>query len=487
MKRNVVYITCDQLRKDALGIYGNETIRTPNIDALFARAAVFDGMHCASPVCAPNRGAIATGRWPRNNGLIYNGFILPRTETTMMEVFRTNGYATYGAGKMHFEGQWDFEHDADTGQGAVNPQPAPDQFPHYGFEKGVFTEDSRVGPYADYLREHGLDPWADAHSYRPGVNHVALTSPYPEEHYQTTWITNHALEFIADHPAGEKPFFLWLSYVDPHHPFNPPEPWASMYDPADMPLPAFREGEHDKRPDAIRDKAFAGPLGGWYWNCSTLPDRHWQEVKAKYYGMISMIDDQIGRVVQDLKDRGLFDDTIFVFNSDHGEFLGDHHLIFKGYDFGCVSNVPFMVATPEMRERRDIPTLCRSLEVMPTLLDLAGLEVPDGLDGRSLAGQWDAPEEIFPHIHIEQDVSQRNLDGWTSIRSHRHRLTIYPNETCAESGLIGELYDLEKDPGEFENRWRDPEYQDIKEFLIAELMMNVKEVWDKKFKRVYEC
>ena len=158
---NILFITADQLRADALGCYGNEVIDTRNIDALAARGVRFTRMFAAYPVCAPNRGSMATGRYPTIHGLRANGMRLPQSELTLMEVLRRNGYRTYGAGKMHFGPQWQFPADGSPIKDpdpstAFNPQPEPGEFPWYGFDAAMLTEDHRTGPYADYLAEHGL-------------------------------------------------------------------------------------------------------------------------------------------------------------------------------------------------------------------------------------------------------------------------------------------------------------------------------------------
>ena len=453
--QNVVFIMCDQLRLDALGLYGNDICKTPNIDALFKRGTVFDNMFATTPVCAPNRGAIATGKWPRINGLVCNGYILPETETTMMDVFRRNGYITYGVGKMHFGPQWELEMD-DNGKGAIDPQPA--SLPWHGFDHCLITEDHRVGPYADYLSERGLSTWKDVHSFSYGKQHIVQTSPYPEKDHQTTWITDRTLDFIRQHNRSN-PFFMWVSYVDPHHPFNPPAPYDTMYDPKDIPAPVYREGEHDNRPCMFMEK-FKGMISN-HEQCdlSAFSDQDWQKIIAYYYGMISLIDKNIGRIVSHLKATGQFDNTIFVFTTDHGEILGDHHLLFKNFPFDCVTRVPFMVRSPGDTTQRRESALCRSLDIMPTMIDLAGLPLEEKINGISLKPYLDSDSEPerFQDILIEHCVHQ-------TIRSRKYRLTVYHNEAC------GELYDLEKDPQNLFNLWDDREYQQVKNELLGRLV-----------------
>ncbi|MFW5745760.1 MAG: sulfatase, partial [Spirochaetota bacterium] len=322
MKPNVLFITCDQLRADALGCYGNEICRTPNIDRIAAAGARFTDCHTAYPVCAPNRATLATGRFPSVHGVATNGIPLADDETTVMEVARRAGYRTYGAGKMHFGPQWRFPPDGGVLNDpshdlAVNPQPSNEDLPWHGFERVAITEDNRVGPYGDYLAEHGYDVWADPHSFTY-PQHITKRSVYPEEHHQTTWVADRSIEFLRDHPADE-PFFLWTSFVDPHHPFTPPAPYDTMYDPARMPLPARDEGEVPLWPDAYRSKHFATEGSHEAIGMHELADSEWQRITAFYYGMVTLIDTQIGRIMDAVRSMGQEEETIVVFTADHGE------------------------------------------------------------------------------------------------------------------------------------------------------------------------
>lgn len=471
-KQNVLFITCDQLRMDSLGLYGNDVVKTPHIDELFNKGIIFDNLFTNFPVCAPNRSMLATGRWHTVNGLVFNGYELPHDETTMMDIFRGNGYTTYGVGKMHFTPQWDFDMDADSGRGAINPQPT--EFPHYGFDYCQITEDSRYGPYADYLAEHGYDTWADLHSFSPGMQCATVPSPYPEKHAQTTWITNRAIDYIAGN-GDEKPFFMWLSYVHPHHPFNPPEPWASMYDPKDMPLPIYLEGEHDYRSKRFHD-FWTGKIGGHEKSdLKSFPPERWQKIKAYYYGMISMIDHNIGRVIHQLKEVGEFENTIFVFTTDHGELLGDHHLLYKSYGYDSVTRMPLMIRRPSDEQQRRLPMLCQSLDVMPTVLETGKIKEPDGLNGESLYSWLDGDKKI-KHDHV---LIRRG--NYHSIQTLDFRLTIYTNGDAAE------LYDLKKDPDELNNVFTKDEYVEKKNELISKLVLELSDCYDKKFKKIALC
>lgn len=468
---NILFITADQLRADALGCYGNPVVQTPHIDALAQQGARLTRMFTAYPVCAPNRGSMVTGRYPTIHGLRANGMRLPADELTLMQHLAAYGYRTYGTGKMHFGPQWQFPADGTPIMDpdpatAYNPQPQPDELPWYGFDHVMLTEDHRTGPYADYLAQHGYNVWDELHS-ASYPQHATVASPFPEEHHQTTWITDRALDALADHPA-EQPFFLWVSYVHPHHPFNPPVPWDTFYDPADMPLPQWDEAEVVAWPEAYQRKFFATSGSHEAVGMCDLTDADWQRIKAYYYGMVSQIDHNVGRLIAALEARGALENTVIVFTSDHGDNLGDHRLLFKGTTFDCVTNVPFIVRAPSVSTGGEADPLASTIDLMPTLLDLAGVPMPEPspIQGTSMAGALcgqTAPRRDA--LLIENQGVRR------SVRTDDALLTWHG------SGLTGELYDLTTDPNCFRNLWHEPtaavRKADLMERLLALMAANV--------------
>ena len=479
---NILFITCDQLRKDALGCYGNETVRTANIDRLARQGVRFERVFAALPVCAPNRASMATGRYPSVHGLRTNGTVLPHTELTLMEVLRGAGYATYGTGKMHFGPQWKFPPDGSPLKDpkpelAVNPQPQSREMPWYGFEKVQITEDHRVGPYADYLREHGFDSWADPHSFSY-PQHQCVRSVYPEEHHQTTWVADRSIDFLNEHPT-DQPFFMWTSFVHPHHPFNPPAPYDTMYNPDDMPLPVWDESEVDGWPERYKCKYMATEGSHEAIGMCDLPDSEWRKIKAYYYGMISLIDKQIGRLVETLRERGLLDNTIILFTSDHGELLGDHHLVFKGVDYDCVTNVPFIVTLPDKQNsgsvRRQIGS---SVDIMPTVLEMAGMDVPVSVQGKSLVPVMkDENAKLYDEAFIESVPDTTRTTIWTE----QARLTWHGKDKH------GELYDHRKDPNCFRNLWDDPSSVELKLQMLGRLIDRRSSNFDPVHQRLGAC
>ena len=460
---NIVLITTDQHRKDALGCYGNEIIDTPNIDGLAARGVRFDRMFTAYPVCAPNRASIITGRYPSVHRLRQNGMRLPESELTLMELLRRSGFRTYGAGKMHFGPQWEFPADGrpirdPDPSTAIDPQ--PDAFPWYGFEETHLTEDHRIGPYSRHLAKHGYDLRDEMHS-ASFPQSATVASPIPEEHHQTTWITNKSIDFLESPPSDE-PFFLWTSYVHPHHPFNPPKPYDETYVSAEMPLPIWDPAEPDMWPDAYLQKYTLQGSGHEAVGLDGFTDDDWRRIKAYYYGMISQIDANVGRIIETLEKRGLLENTIIVFTADHGEMLGDHHLLFKGTTYDCITNVPCIIAAPRIPgsgESRNV--LASSIDIMPTLLDLSGVGTPEAnpIQGASLV-----PAFSGDSICIRDALLIENSGARRSIRTETDLLTWHGED------VRGELYDLERDPDCLRNLWDDPAAAGKRQALVDRLV-----------------
>ena len=480
MPQNILLITCDQLRKDALGCYGNTIVHTPNIDSIAANGIRYERTFTAYPVCAPNRGSLATGRYPSIHGLRNNGIILPGEELTLMEVLHQRGYATYGVGKMHFGPQWQFPPDGSPLKDpkpawAVNPQPDTWELPWYGFDDVQITEDHRVGPYADYLAKYDLDVWSDPHSFTY-PQHICVRSAYPQEHHQTAWIGDRSLDYLDQHPS-DQPFFMWTSFVHPHHPFNPPAPYDTMYDPEDMPLPRWLEGEADLWPESYQFKHYRTTGSHEAIGMHEIPDTEWQRVKAFYYGMITFIDVQVGRLIDALDARGMLENTLIVFTSDHGEMLGDHHLVFKGTTYDEVTNVPLIIsssdhiAVGEVRE-----TLSNTIDIMPTLLDCAGIPIPVSVQGKSLV-----PSMRDTHHNLRDAVLIENAGVRRSVRTADGLLTWHGE------GKRGELYDLNTDPYCQQNLWDNPSAEQLQHQLTHKLIQLMAENVDPLPPRVGAC
>ncbi len=470
-KPNILFILTDQQRTDTLQAYGSKLCVAPNIDRLAREGVVFERAYCSNPLCMPSRAAMLTGRHSSVNGVRTNGCMPHSGQPLLPELLRGAGYRTAAFGKLHYhpmqkpyanqglpEGY--YPENVETTESAADLTQ-----PYLGFETiKLATGHGEVcrGLHMRHLKSKHPEALAGAgpdaalqvpdrllhkaqkiETYQTGV---------PVEHYTTTWITDQVVEYVEQ---TEEPFFIWCGFPDPHHPFTPPGKYWSMFDPDAMPLPVKKEGEWEDKPPHFH--AFGN---GSYKGMSTdgfllgakdyLEDRRVQLMKAAYCGMIALIDDSIGRILDTLRKRGLSDNTIIIFASDHGELLGDHGFILKGpMHYESLLRVPFIWHGPErfIRSGRRIGGLVSLLDLFPTLVELAGVAIPEGTQGRSLICQLEGTmDRGFERVLVEDDSDALGLRLRTMV-TESWRITCYADKP------YGEIYDLEKDPSEFVNIW----------------------------------
>ncbi|MBI2441423.1 MAG: sulfatase-like hydrolase/transferase [Lentisphaerae bacterium] len=440
-KKNVVLFITDGQRADALGCYGNRILRTPNIDAFAAQGVLFRQAFASHSVCMPTRASIFTGRYPHIHGVWANGVALRKSELTLAEVLRRNGYATGAAGKLHFEPQQ-----------AYSQQIAPvisGQEPYYGFEEVHLSENYQGQEYLDFIDRHF-----------PELSQQARRrEPLPEEAHELQWITDKAIEFIQRHTRAQQPFFCCCSYHELIPPCHPPLPFCGLYAPSDMPVPELRESDLATRPPFYR-QCYEG-----YVAKGLQPDEAAiRRTTAAYYDQAGFIDKQFGRLVAALKEAEVWENTIVVFTTDHGLALGDHYQWQHGpFLFDQVINVPLIWRAPAVTAPGNASAaLVEQVDIMPTIIDLCGLPPPAGMQGATLlpiirqeAGAV-GKESVLIQERQAPDLKLRGVDPQSvtqyGLRTKDWKLIHYPN--CS----YGELYDLRNDPGEFENRWADPGY-----------------------------
>ena len=475
---NILCFVTDQQRADHLGCYGNPDIRTPNIDRLAREGIVFTESFVANPVCMPNRASMFTGKYPKAHRLRENGIALSPAETVLPEILRRSGYQTASFGKIHLApfnmtselASEDYEcYESHEYWAQHDDLPLP----YYGLEH-VYL----VGGHGHYTFAHYKNELERNH---PGMHEKlnidhALSPPtgareswkasIPEELHYNTVIADKTIEFLKTRDKS-RPFFVWCSFPDPHHPYSPPRPYCDQYDPAAIRFsPARREGELDDLPPYFRE-CYEGRrrVGGVKGDIRQTTDEHYREIIAHTYGMISMVDYNIGRIMRTLEDLSLLEDTIVLFFSDHGDLMGDHWLINKGpFLFRGLVRIPTIWRLPgKSCAGRVSSALVSTVDLCPTLLDLVGIPIPDGVQGRSYRSVLVGEQEGFREwIYIEFDQSMFYYDRLRQIRSKEWALTYY-----AENDY-GLLYDLRRDPNELENLWDRRDYQKVKGELIGE-------------------
>ena len=301
----------------------------------------------------------------------------------------------------------------------------------------------------------------------------------PAEYHYTTWTAERTIANIERSVEAGKPFFLWSSFHDPHPSYLVPEPWASMYDPEEMEPGRYVPGEMDDMPPPHQKTREQSPDFSMYketahgnhgYHSHLQDEADLRRDIAIYYGMTSFMDEQIGRILDKLDELGIADNTIVVFTTDHGHFIGQHGLIRKGpFHYEDMVRLPFLVRWPERVTAGATSDALQGLvDLAPSFLSAAGIDVPGLMQGVDQTAVWQGDEESARNHVIVENRHQPSAVHLRTYIDARYKLTIYRNHR------YGELFDLVADPEEHHNRWDDPEYADVKaqlmhDFLDAEL------------------
>jgi arylsulfatase A-like enzyme len=509
---NFVLICTDQHRADYLGCGGHPVLRTPHIDALAGRGGIqFTRSYVSTPQCMPNRATMMTGRLPSAHGARTNGIPLSRRANVFVDLLRSAGYRTALIGKSHLQTMlatppdrippdvrdrlasrepelaqaWKQESGADyrrerpyTWRNGGSPLGSR---AYYGFEHldlCTMHGDMVGGDYERWLRSQHLDAHRMrgrsaglAHSYScPQVWRTAL----PEALYPTRYIQDQTTRWLKDKGTDRdgSPFFLMVSFPDPHHPFTPPGRYWDMYRPEDMPLPPSMRARVPMTPFLRHVKEHSRAPGANEYHALAVSEREAQEAMALTCGMIAMIDDAVGAISDTLRSQGLDRTTVVMFTSDHGDLMGDHGMLLKGpFHYQGLVRVPFIWNDPTQRSSpgRRCDRLTGTIDIAPTILARAGVRPFHGMQGRDVMAAVrdpNAPWRTALPIEEEQHDGVLGSQGPLRIRTlmtERHRLTIYGGQRW------GELYDLEQDPYELDNQWDADHAQSLRADLLAEL------------------
>ena len=459
---NILWICTDQQRYDTIGALGYDHVSTPHLDQLVAGGVAFTRAYCQSPICTPSRASFLTGMYPSTLHVNGNGNeFFPEGPPLVTRLLAGAGYEGGLIGKLHLASAY----------GRVEPR-VDDGYRYWQYSHAPRDDWEAGHAYADWVRSKGYVLGELTRSVE-GV---------PAELHQTTWGAEKTIEFIREKREG--PWLASLNLYDPHPPFNPPRAYREMFDPATMPGPLFRESDLEQqeklaavdfqsrgqRPEELDIRSPIvpqTPTTGGAPESEMAGKRDAWTLQAAYCAMIKLIDDQVGRILEALEESGQRERTAVIFTSDHGEMLGDHGLIQKGCRFyeGLV-RVPLIFSWPgRFAPGLRSAALVESLDQAPTLLELAGLEVPAHMQGRSLLPILNG--ESDPEVHREfvrtEYYDALDLPGATfatMYRDERYKLAVYHGHEH------GELYDLAEDPQEFDNKWEDPGFQGLKLELL---------------------
>ncbi|MHC4752138.1 MAG: sulfatase-like hydrolase/transferase [Planctomycetota bacterium] len=430
---NLLIIHTDQLSSWAVSIYARQLTRTPNygkilvetphidsllvetphIDSLAKEGAIFYNFFTNSAVCTPSRGCLISGRYPHAHGAYRNNIEMNRDEVTIARILQSNGYETGYAGKWHLDGE---------------PKPG-------------WVKPERSMGFADCRFMFNRGHWKKIVD-QPRGNPKAM--PYKvigdEKTFTTDWLTDKTIEFIKT--PRSKPFFYMVSIPDPHGPFTVRQPYMNMYKPDDMTVPnTFKESSSNSKPNRRRNKEAM------------------KKSKAHYCGLVKCIDDNVGRILESLKEKSILDDTIIVFTTDHGEYMSEHGLYGKNQWYRTAYQIPFLVRWPrKIRPGTIINHFVTNVDVQQTLLGLIGIKASGREQGRDASPLLRAEEVEWKD---EAMIHHSSLES-AGIFTPKYELVLKSNGAHM-------LFDRLNDPEQTENLHDNPEYKDV----ISELAKRI--------------
>lgn len=456
---NILWICTDQQRWDTIAALGNAHIRTPNIDRLIAEGVAFTRAYCQTPICTASRASFLTGRYPSTIHVNRNGnAYCPDGVGLITRQLADEGYDCGLAGKLHLSAAHGrVERRSDDGyrvfKWSHHPQPE-DFWPTEQHDYQRWLRDQGVD-WDEAIGAETVEGWTEAAKSRSGI---------AAEYHQTTWCATEAIDFMLEERDG--PWLMSVNPFDPHPPFNPPAAYLRRMDVDDMPVPLFQPEEMESQLDFSGvDFQTTEPV-----DPSTYDARR---MVAAYYAQIELIDDQVGRMLDALEESGQRENTIVIFTSDHGEMLGDHGLLWKGCRFyEALVHVPLVFSWPARIPQRVWGThsdaLVELTDIAPTLLEALELPIPGSVQGISvlpiLSGQASpGTHRDFVRCEYHDALDRPHASHANMLYDGRYKLVVYHGQR------VGELYDLEHDPHEFNNLWDDPPSQNIKHERIKRL------------------
>jgi arylsulfatase A-like enzyme len=443
---NVLLILADQLRYDCLGAHGNRLIRTPNLDRLAAASVDFSSAYVQAPVCVPSRVSMLTGRYPHSHRNRVNYTPCDASEVFLQRMLQDAGYGTGSVGKLHYYPPTN-EHARSTG------------FDRVQLDDGVASTD----PYSDYVK------WRNAHDPQRNLPYHAVekgaANPFrgriAYEFTPTAWTGEQSRAMLRELAARPEPFFLHCSFFKPHASHVVPAPFDSMYSDVEIPLPARVTLEDiQKLPLPVQKQILR------FTPQYDMDRKRLEWIYRSYYGGVSMVDREVGGILDELERTGRAANTIVIFTSDHGDQLLEHGLEGKNVFFESSVRVPLLVRYPGHMEPRAHPGLAEEVDIAASVLEWCGVAVPPRVQGRSLLAARDAvfAENIIPEVITNaradfyfvpgQGVKGVRHPDAKMVRTERWKFNYYP-------GNGAELYDLREDPGETRNLAADPVRQPV--------------------------
>ena len=484
-KPNILLITSDQHHWMTMG-YNNPEVKTPNLDRLAESGMIFDRAYCPNPTCTPTRASIITGMYPSQHGGYTLGTKMPEDVHTVGDDFHQNGYRSALIGKAHFQQLYDHPQ-----YRSIESNPLQNNLdfwrdfngPFYGFDHVELArnhaDEFHVGQhYAIWMEEKGFTDWRKCFWKPAGTAEPQhLKWNLPEEFHYDAWIAERTNAMLDEYAENEDHFFLWTSFPDPHPPYLVPEPWDTMYDPEKITVPTMLDNEdfskmpphHQKTQEDKPDFSEYTPEHGF--GCHGFSSHlHDREEMAKniavYYGMVSLMDKYIGKILDKLDELGLREDTLVVFTTDHGHFFGQHGLKAKGpFHYEDMIKIPFIASLPgNIPAHSKTDSLLSLVDLAPTFLSYCGIEIPRCMTGIDQKAVFTGESASARDNIIVENNHQPELMHAKTYVNERYKLTVYMNKD------YGELFDLKDDPDETRNLWSEADSQELKKDLLLKFM-----------------
>ena len=426
-KPNLLIVHTDEHHFNTLGCYGGRMVETPNIDWIAENGALATSFYATTPVCSPSRAALVSGRYPQNTPVVTNNVPLDDELLTFAEILRRQGYATGYAGKWHLDG---------TGK----PQWEPER--RFGFEDNRFMfnrghwkkmEDTPSGPRVATRNQRGQPNYDVAEA--------------DEESFTTDWLTDKAIDFIE--AAGDGPFCYMLSIPDPHGPNTVRAPYDTMFADVEVPIPKTLHKTAEQIPK-------------WAPPAKQVSEANLRKIMPPYYGMVKCIDDNVGRMLEALRTRGLLENTIVIFTADHGDLCGEHGRLNKGVPYEGSAKIPFVIHYPrKIKSGTVIDEALSCVDFLPTIIRMMGFDTEGTEQGRDASALFtgNTPRD-WNDVVFMRGTGNR---GWLCAVTNDHKLVYSPQDRPW-------LFDLKNDPDELANRFDDPAYADVVKRLSAQLL-----------------
>ncbi len=467
---NILHILVDQQRADTISALGNPFIKTPNIDKLVQSGVAFTNAYSPSPVCIAARCSMIYGQYPTNTGCYENTDMPTDDRQTFMAALTTSGYRTHGIGKCHF---------------------TPDANALRGFETRLRQEELcdsiEEDEYLYYLHANGFDYISNPFGARGEMYYIPQISSLPPQHHPSAWIADKSIEFLVQQEALPDPWYLFSSFLHPHPPFSPPSPWHKLYRAPVMPLPHVPQ-------DAASLLTYVNHVQNRYkYRDQGIDNNLLRCIKAYYYACISFIDFQIGRILETLERTGQRDNTLILFMSDHGEYLGDYHCFGKRGMHDASARIPMIVAHPALfADGTSCDDPVSLIDIAPTILSAAesgasthkldGVALQDTLSGRSTR------QYVFSQLAYTSDVnilhreklSSGEIAGDPELERAASSLYMAVSKDCKYVYSAPDnqefLFDKQRDPHETRNKSGVPVYRNIKQTIRKELFSFLRSV-----------